>query len=104
MAMRLQVGDILLNMKTVETLKGGWLIEVQSVSETESGESFLINAILEQTVDEYGEFVRTRRFSIVLPRKLNTISAIDSVLYEIRQYIETHDDEGLVDLSGNFPR
>jgi hypothetical protein len=100
-AMSIQAGDILLNMKSIETLKGGWLTEVQSVSETEGSDFFLVKAILEQTVDEDGELVRTRRIGIVLPDKLNTPAAIDSVLFEIRRYIEDHDEDGIVDLSGN---
>jgi hypothetical protein len=99
--MSIQAEDILLNMKAIETLKGGWGIEVQSVSETQGSDCFLVNAILEQTVDEDGEFVRTRRIGIVPPRKLNTPAAIDSVLLEIRRYIEAHDEDGVVDLSGN---
>ena len=102
-AMSTQAEDILLNMKAIETLKGGWLIEVQSVSETQGSDCFLVNAILEQTVGEDGEFVRTRRIGIVLPRKLNTPAAIDSMLFEIRRYIESHDEDGVVDLSGNSP-
>jgi hypothetical protein len=83
--MSIQSGDILLNMKSIETLKGGWLIEVQSVSETEGSDCFLVKAIPEQTVDEDGELVRTRRIGIVLSHKLNTPAAIDSVLFEIRR-------------------
>ena len=74
--MSIQAGDILINMKSIETLKGGWLIEVQSVSETEGSDCFLVKAILEQTVDEAGEFVRTRRIGMVLPDKLNTPAAM----------------------------
>ena len=101
--MGIRADEILLNMKAIDTLKGSWGIEVQSVSETEGSDCFLVKAILEQTVDEYGESVRTRRIAIVLPRKLNTPAAIDSVLFEIRRYIESHDEDGVVDLSGNFP-
>ena len=101
--MSIHAAEILLHMKAIETLKGGWLIEVQRVSETESGDCFLVNVILEQTVDEDGEFVRTRRIGILLPRKLNTPAEIDSVLFEIRRYVDAHDEDGFMDLSGNSP-
>ena len=41
--------------------------------------------------------------SVGLPRKLNTPPAIDFVLFEIRRYIDAHDEDGVVDLSGNPP-
>lgn len=39
----------------------------------------------------------------MLPRKLNTPAAIDSMLFEIRRHIEAHHEDGGVDLSGNSP-
>jgi len=45
--MSIQAKDILLNMKAIETLRGGWGIEVQSVSETQGSDCFLVNAILD---------------------------------------------------------
>jgi len=101
--MSIQAEDILLNMKAIDTLKGGWRIYVESVSETQGSDCLLVKAILEQTVDKDGEFIQTRRIGIVLPRKLNTATAIESVLFEIRRYIEANDEDGVVDLSGTFP-
>jgi hypothetical protein len=87
-------------LKAIATLKGGWLIEVQSISEAEGSDCLLLKAILEH---EDGELVRTRRIGIMLPRKLNTPAAIDSMLFEIRRHIEAHHEDGGVDLSGNSP-
>jgi hypothetical protein len=100
-AMGIQANDILLNRNTIESSECNWLIEVQSVSETEGTHCLLIKAILERAVDAHGERIESRRIAIVLPSKLNTGSAVDSVLFQIRRYIEGHDSDGVLDLSGN---
>ena len=88
-----------IDLTTVDSSKGAWLIAVESVAETRTKDNLLVNMVLEQVIDE-GERFRVRSLGMLLPRR----DALDpdrsqNVVSRIRQWIDSTEGDGSVDLT-----
>jgi hypothetical protein len=76
---------------------GEWLVVVDNVKQTQGNDNLLLNLILEQAVDE--EQLVSRKLGLVFPAAV----ALDpetcaQVIDQIREWIETSDGDGFLDL------
>ena len=86
-----------IDLTTVETSKGSWLIAVESVVETQADRNVLLKIVLEQSVDE--EHFRTRELGMLLPlREATDRDHSQIVVSHIREWIDSADGDGFVDL------
>jgi len=88
-----------IDLTTIHSSKGAWLIAVESVAETRADRNLLVNIVLEQAVDE-GERFRVRSLGMLLPLR----DAVDpdrsqNQVSQIRQWIDSTDGDGFVDLT-----
>jgi hypothetical protein len=86
-----------INLSTVDTSKGTWLIAVETIAETLAHGNLLLNVVLEQRIDD--EHFRTRELGI----KVRAVDARDAdrsvlLLNRIRNWIETTEGDGFVDM------
>jgi hypothetical protein len=63
---RLPPKKLPIDLATVDTAKGRWLIAIDSIVETQGGRNLLLGAILEQNIDD--ETFRSRKFGITVDR------------------------------------
>ncbi len=87
-----------IDLTTVDTSKGLWLIAVESVVETQADRNVLLKIVLEQQIDE--EHFRSRELGMLLTLR----EAIDpdqcpKMVSHIREWIDSADGDGFVDLT-----
>ncbi len=88
-----------IDLTTVHSSKGAWLIAVESVTETRADGNLLVNIVLEQAVDD-GERFRVRSLGMLL----SLPEAVDpdrsqNLASQIRQWIDFSEGDGFVDLT-----
>jgi hypothetical protein len=96
--MRIKAEELPLHLSRIQTSQGGWLIAVQSIAEARVGGTLLLKLILEQSKDD--EHFRTRELWMqVLAVKLYDPDLFANVVSRIRQWIETTEGDGFLELS-----
>jgi hypothetical protein len=80
----------------VQTSKGDWGIYVQSVVQSQNGDSFFMTIIVERNIDL--EHIESRKFAmLVAASELASPSGRSGVLSRIRAWIETTEGDGSID-------
>ena len=88
-----------IDLTTVDSSKGAWLIAVESVAEARADGKLLVNIVLEQVIDD-GERFRVRSLGMLLPHR----EAVDpdrsqNLVSQIRQWINSSEGDGFIDLT-----
>ena len=87
-----------IDLTTVDTSKGLWLIAVESAVETQSDRNVLLKIVLEQSIDE--EHFRTRELGMLLPLcEATDRDHCPVVVSHIREWIDSAEGDGFVDLT-----
>lgn len=96
--MSIQPEELPLHLSRIQTCQGGWLIAIQSVAEARIGSTLLLKLILEQSMDD--EHFRTRELGMQVPAvRLYDPDLFADVISQIRQWIETTEGDGFLELS-----
>jgi hypothetical protein len=86
-----------IHLHKIDTSKGHWGIFIQSIVRAQDTDSLFLKMILEQNIDD--ERVRMRRLEMrLLALELADSQHRDRVLGQIRNWIETTDGDGFLDL------
>jgi hypothetical protein len=96
--MSIQPEELPLHLSRIQTSQGRWLIAVQSIAEARVGGTLLLKLILEQNIDN--EHFRTRELGMQVPAvKLYDPDLFADVVGHIRQWVETTEGDGFLELS-----
>ena len=87
-----------IDLASIESRKGGWLVAIQSITETRGGCTLLLGMILEQSINE--ESFRMRRIEAMVDRsEANDPDKSTNLLERIQEWIETTEGYGFLDLT-----
>jgi hypothetical protein len=87
-----------IDLSVIDTAKGRWLVAVQSIAETHSGRNLLLGIVLEQNIDE--QTFRSRELGIAIgTHEAHDPDQCSLLLDGIREWIETTDGDGFLDLA-----
>lgn len=86
-----------IRLHDVETSKGQWGIFVQSVVKAQDNDNLFLRILLEQNIDY--EHIRMRTLNLlVFSRELASDAGLVGILDHIRNWINTTDGDGFLDL------
>jgi hypothetical protein len=87
-----------IDLAVVDTARGGWLIAVETIAQTEGTANLLLGIILEQNIDN--ERFRMRRLGVMVDtREAHDPDKCSSLLDRIRKWIEASEGDGFLDLT-----
>ena len=87
-----------LDLETVESKKGRWLIAVDVIVQTQSHDNILLRIILEHGIDEE-RFVARNLEMILSADSAYDPARVSSIIAHIREWIESTDGDGFLDLT-----
>jgi hypothetical protein len=87
-----------IDLVVVDTTDGGWLIAIETIVATEGAENLLLGIILEQSIND--QRFRMRKLGIIVSvRSAHDPDRIPILLGRIRDWIETTQGDGFLDLT-----
>jgi hypothetical protein len=87
-----------IDLARIETHKGGWLVAVEKIAETEAGDNLLLKIILEQSIDE--EHFRTRELGMKISAyEARNPDRLPHILSRIRDWIESTEGDGFIEIA-----
>jgi len=96
--MRIPAERLPLHLSRIDGSEGDWLITVHSAAESQTGDTILLKLVLEQSIDE--ERFHTPELGMtVYPSELYDPDLLAEMLSQIRQWIETTEGDGFLDLT-----
>ena len=87
-----------IDLERIDTRKGTWLVAVETISETKSGENLLVRIVLEQSVDDAHFRMRTLEL-IVRARDARDPDRKQDIARWICGWIESTEGNGHIDLT-----
>jgi len=87
-----------IDLTAVDTTDGGWLVVIETITETGGAANLLLGIILEQSIDD--ERIHVRKLSaIVDAREAHDPDRVPNLLGRIRTWIEATQGDGFLDLT-----
>ena len=82
----------------MDSSKGRWGVFIQSLIEAQGSQNVFVTMILEQSIDD--EHIRYRKLQMLVPAsRLKSASSRSAVLDRIRDWIESTEGDGSLDLA-----